>query len=203
MARERGRQNPRGDSGAGLSGEASNFGIGKEGSQPSPERAHLAPAYPEKHCSKRKAAIERERISTRAMAESPAKEKTEHGQMPREAAPPADKTLVMSSAELNTALPQIPDHKLLRCIGRGAYGEVWLGRSVTGTYRAIKVIWRKSFETSRPFEREFAGIQKFEPISRSHAGLVNILHVGRNDDAGYFYYVMELADNAQTGAETD
>jgi len=137
------------------------------------------------------------------MAESPAKEKTEHEQTPREAAPPADKTPVMSSAELNTVLPEIPDHKLLRCIGRGAYGEVWLACSVIGTYRAVKVVWRKSFESKRPFEREFAGIQKFEPVSRSHDSLVDILHVGRNDDAGYFFYVMEVADDLRTGAEID
>ena len=41
---------------------------------------------------------------------------------------------------------------------------------------------------------EFKAIQKFEPISRSHPGVVNILQIGRNDDEGYFYYVMELAD---------
>jgi serine/threonine protein kinase len=107
----------------------------------------------------------------------------------------------MSSALPNPDLPQIPDHKLLRCIGRGAYGEVWLGRSIMGAYRAVKIVWRKSFETDRPYEREFAGIQKFEPVSRSHPGLVQVLHVGRNDDAGYFFYVMELADNVQTAAE--
>jgi len=28
-----------------------------------------------------------------------------------------------------------------------------------------------------------------------------LLHVGRNDAAGFFYYVMELADDAQTGEE--
>src|SRR5207249_4149247 len=50
---------------------------------------------------------------------------------------------------------------------------------------------------ARPFEREFKGIQKFEPISRSHDGLVDILQVGRDDAAGYFYYVMELADGAE------
>src|ERR1051325_4232923 len=108
----------------------------------------------------------------------------------------------MSGAPPNTP-PEIPDHKLLRCIGRGAYGEVWLACSDRGTYRAVQAVWRRSFETDRPFEREFAGIQKFEPVSRSHDGLVDILHVGRNDEAGYFFYVMEVADDLQTGAEID
>jgi YD repeat-containing protein len=63
-----------------------------------------------------------------------------------------------------------------------------------GAHRAVKVIWRAQFETDRPYEREFAGIQRFEPVSRSSGGLVHVLHVGRNDAAGYFYYVMELAD---------
>jgi serine/threonine protein kinase len=96
--------------------------------------------------------------------------------------------------------PAIPDHTLLRCIGSGSYGEVWLARNVLGSYRAVKVIYRRSFEHDRPYEREFEGIQKFEPISRSHESQVAILHVGRNDDAGYFYYVMELADDANSSA---
>jgi serine/threonine protein kinase len=91
-------------------------------------------------------------------------------------------------------VPNIPDHELLRIIGHGAYGEVWLARNALGAYRAIKIVHRKDFEESRPFEREFSGIQKFEPISRSHEGLVHILQVGRRED--YFYYVMELADDA-------
>lgn len=92
--------------------------------------------------------------------------------------------------------PKIPDHELLRCIGQGSYGEVWLGRSVVGTLRAIKIVYRATFEEQRPFEREFSGIQKFEPISRSAEGLVHILQIGRNEQQGYFYYVMELADDA-------
>jgi len=100
-------------------------------------------------------------------------------------------------------LPQIPDHRPVRCIGRGAYGEVWLARSVMGAHRAVKIVWRKSFDTDRPFERELGGIQKFEPISRAHDGLVDILHVGRNDDGGYFFYVMELADDVQSGPQVD
>jgi len=97
--------------------------------------------------------------------------------------------------------PGIPDHELLRPIGRGAYGEVWLARTALGTERAIKVVYRSSFESERPFEREFSGIQRFEPISRAHEGFVDILQVGRNDAGGYFYYVMELADdvNADSG----
>jgi serine/threonine protein kinase len=95
-----------------------------------------------------------------------------------------------------SAPPAIPDHALLRPIGRGAYGEVWLARNVMGALRAVKIIWRRHFDSERPFEREFAGIQRFEPVSRTSGGLVHVLHVGRNDAEGYFYYVMELADDA-------
>jgi hypothetical protein len=65
-----------------------------------------------------------------------------------------------------------------------------------GTYRAVKVVYRKTFEHERPYVREFGGMQKFEPVSRTHEGLVNVLQIGRNDQAGYFYYIMELADDA-------
>ena len=91
--------------------------------------------------------------------------------------------------------PPVPDHELLRRIGTGSYGEVWLARSALGTLRAVKVVHRASFDHDQPFEREFKGIQKFEPVSRSHEGLVDILQVGRNDAEGCFYYVMELADD--------
>jgi len=100
-------------------------------------------------------------------------------------------------------IPQIPDHELLRCIGRGSYVEVWLARSALGFHRALKIVYRATFDSDRPYEREFEGIRKFEPVSRSHQSQVDILHVGRNDAAGCFYYVMELADDQQTGARID
>ena len=92
--------------------------------------------------------------------------------------------------------PAIPDHEVIARIGSGSYGEVWLARSVTGASRAVKVVWRSHFSSERPYEREFHGIVQFEPISRSHPGVVNVLHVGRDDAAGCFFYLMELADNA-------
>ena len=95
--------------------------------------------------------------------------------------------------------PRVPDHELIRRIGRGAYGEVWLARSVTGAFRAVKIVHRQSFDHDRPFEREFEGILKFEPISRRHESQVDILHVGRGDDC--FYYVMELADDQASGGQ--
>jgi CHASE2 domain-containing sensor protein len=103
--------------------------------------------------------------------------------------------------EVPQETPSIPDHTVLRCIGQGSYGEVWLARNVMGTYRAIKVIHRKNFESETPFEREFAGIRHFEPISRTHEGFVDILQVGQSEPAGFFYYVMELADDPLLGQQ--
>ena len=89
--------------------------------------------------------------------------------------------------------PSIPDHALLQGIGAGAYGDVWLARSALGYLRAVKVVYRDRFDEERPFQREFHGILKYEPISRTHEGLVAVLHVGHNEECGYYYYVMEFS----------
>ena len=90
----------------------------------------------------------------------------------------------------------VPDHTLLRVIGRGAYGEVWLARNALGGLRAVKVVRREDFKESRPFDREFHGIRKYEPISRRHEAFIDVMQVGLHEAEGYFYYVMELADAA-------
>jgi hypothetical protein len=60
------------------------------------------------------------------------------------------------------AAPGIPDLEMLRRIGRGSCGEVWLARSASGAYRAVKVVYRHAFEHERPYQREFAGLKQFK-----------------------------------------
>jgi TolB-like protein len=97
--------------------------------------------------------------------------------------------------------PEIPDYEMLRVIGRGSYGDVWLARGVTGIFRAIKIVWRDRFADAAPFEREFKGLREFAAISLGESTQLALLHIGRNDAAGFFYYVMELADDADRGRE--
>ena len=97
----------------------------------------------------------------------------------------------------------IPDHTLVKRIGKGAYGEVWLARNAVGVYHAAKIVQRRGFPADEPYEREFRGIQKFMPVSRSHPGFVHILHVGRNDEERYFFCVMEAGDDKTAGQRID
>src|SRR3989440_5261837 len=100
-------------------------------------------------------------------------------------------------------VPAIPDHTLLKCVGQGGYGEVWLARNAIGSFHAVKIVYRRAFASDDPYEREFKGIQNFMPISRSHPGLVHILHVGRKDNAGFFFCIMEAADDEVSGQKID
>jgi len=97
--------------------------------------------------------------------------------------------------------PVIPDYTLLRFIGSGAYGDVWLARCITGSLRALKIVYRDRFEDHRPFDREVEGIRRFDPVSRQDEALIALFHVGQNTSEGFFYYVMELADDCSGSAE--
>ncbi|MCF3651304.1 serine/threonine-protein kinase [Synoicihabitans lomoniglobus] len=99
--------------------------------------------------------------------------------------------------------PPIPDYELLRRVGRGSYGDVWLARSATGLFRAVKIVWLDRFNDEGPYEREFSGLREFARFTAGETRQMSLLHVGRNNRAGFFYYVMELADDVVTGRNID
>ncbi len=98
--------------------------------------------------------------------------------------------------------PEVPGHELLRIIGMGAYGEVWLARTPVGEYYAVKVVWREDFNNAEFYEQELAGNRLYQPLSQGNYGLAPLLHVGCHGNE-YFYCVMELADDINGGSVTD
>ncbi len=126
---------------------------------------------------------------------------------PREAATQTNAGAERAARELRRTLrastpPAVPGHELLRIIGMGAYGEVWLARAETGAYHAVKVVWREDFQHQEFYEQEYAGTCFYEPLSRNNYGLVPILQVGHHG-RDYFFCVMELADDVNSHYLTD
>ena len=99
----------------------------------------------------------------------------------------------------NPKMQEIENHQLLKQIGEGKYGEIWLAEHCHGGLRALKIVRSDRFKGSKPYDREFYGIKKYEPVSQGHDELINILEVGRNEEEGFFYYTMELADDRDYG----
>lgn len=125
---------------------------------------------------------------------------------PKSKAPPLHHPPVVTAAPTEGAQPgppTVPNHQLLRCIGKGAYGEVWLARDDIGVFHAVKLVFRTTFPDRVPYEREYRGVLQYTSLSRTHHGLVQILDLGRDNAAGFFYYVMELADCEQSGRKID
>ena len=124
----------------------------------------------------------------------------------------------MRPTDSDFSIPRIPDYDLVKRIGRGGYGEVWLARAVTGAYRAVKILQLAPDATPaspqseraspvspeqeralKAFDREFEGIRRFESLSQARS-LIRVLHAGKVAEARCFYYVMELADSRDGSA---
>ena len=83
-----------------------------------------------------------------------------------------------------TQLPEIKNYKIIRKIGEGGYGKVYLA-SHDGGYVALKII------QSENSGRERKALEKYSKIS-DRANIVNILDIGFTSD--FFYYATPLAD---------
>lgn len=107
-----------------------------------------------------------------------------------------------TKTEIIEPLPVTPGYELFQPpIGEGAYGKVWLARNKAGQWRALKAIYLASFnQNTGPYDREFAGVTRYQAVSGQHPGLLRVDFVSAKL-AGYFYYVMELGDSLATGWE--
>jgi len=107
-------------------------------------------------------------------------------------------------AAIVEAPPEAPDYELFNPpFGEGAYGKVWLARNKAGQWRALKAVYLANFDQNTgPYEREFNGIKKYQPISDQHPGLLRVEFVSEKQKE-YFYYVMELGDPLKPGWEQE
>ena len=92
--------------------------------------------------------------------------------------------------------PEVPDFELIRPIGQGGFGQVWLATNqTTGHLRAVKVIPLRRSAGTDPAGREIMSITRLEAnLRRRHANLLHIHHVGKTDE--HLFYVMSAADDA-------
>ena len=92
--------------------------------------------------------------------------------------------------------PAVPDVDLVRRIGRGGFGEVWLGvNRATGGLKAVKIIpLARGGHSTDPAGREIVSLSQLERQRIGHhPHLLDIQHVGRTDEV--LFYLMDPADD--------
>lgn len=92
--------------------------------------------------------------------------------------------------------PEVPDVDLVRRIGHGGFGEVWLGvNRATGGLKAVKIIpLARGGQAADPAGREIVSLSQLESQRIGHhPNLLDIQHVGRTDEV--LFSLMDPADD--------
>ncbi len=104
----------------------------------------------------------------------------------------------------DSTVPEVPDFEMIRPIGSGGFGQVWLAANrATGHLRAVKVIALRRSDRTDAAGREVASIARLEKnVSTHHPNLLGIHHVGKTPE--HLFYVMDPADDLSgSAASTD
>jgi serine/threonine protein kinase len=98
---------------------------------------------------------------------------------------------------------EVPDFDLIRPVGSGGFGQVWLATNrTTGKLRAIKVIALQQTGETAAATREISSLVRLEANVRfQHPNLLQIHHVGKT--ATHLFYVMDPADDASGGLASE
>jgi serine/threonine protein kinase len=104
------------------------------------------------------------------------------------------------TAPISPDPPEVPDFDLIRCIGEGAFGAVWLAANrTTGRLRAVKLIPLDKSGAGSPAYREIVSLKHLEArVNDQQPGLLAVHHVGRTDR--HLFYVMDPADDISGAA---